>query len=155
MKALLDAGHFNVSILTRSDSGATFPDGVTVKKGDYSSSSFLESALKGQEVLVITLNALAPQETQSALIKAAANAGVPWVIPNEYSQDGSNEKLVEIVPVLAFKKQHRDEIQSLGVSNWIAVTTNPWFDFVRVLSHRLVFPIILVFPVQNSFISRA
>jgi saccharopine dehydrogenase-like NADP-dependent oxidoreductase len=127
----LQWGTFNVTVLSRQDSTATFAPDVTVKKGDYQSAESLESALKGQDVLIITLAIAASPEVQSHFIKAAAKAGVPWIIPNEYGSDGANAELSNAVPLLGHKENYRKEIEELGTSSWIAIANNPWFDFVR------------------------
>ncbi len=124
-------GSFNITALSRQDSTATFPPNVTVKKGDYKSPQFLESALQGQDVLILTFAVTTSPEVQSDFIKAAAAAGVPWIIPNEYGQDGANPELARVVGLLGMKARYRNEIEELGVSSWIGIATNPWFDFVR------------------------
>lgn len=130
MKSLLDCGTFNVTALSRHDSTATFARGVTVRKGDYKSSEFLESALEGQDVLIITLAMATSPEVQSDLIRAAAKAGVPWILPNEYGQDGANAEVLKAVPFLEGKAKYRDEIEELGRSSWIGIACSLWFDFV-------------------------
>ncbi|KAI9675320.1 MAG: hypothetical protein M1817_001223 [Caeruleum heppii] len=129
VKSLLDSGSFNVTALSRQDSTANFAPGVSVKKGDYKSPGFLESALRGQDVLIITLAVTTAPDVQSDLIKAAANAGVPWVLPNEWGQDGANPELAAAVPLLGHKAKYRKEIEELGRSSWIGVANNLWFDF--------------------------
>lgn len=119
-----------MTALSRQDSTATLPSGVTVKKGDYKSSEFLESALEGQDVLIITLAVTTSPEVQSDLIKAAAKAGVPWVLPNEYGQDGANPEVSKAVPYLGVKTKYRNEIEELGRSSWIGIACNLWFDYV-------------------------
>jgi NmrA-like family len=119
-----------VTVLSRQDSTATFAPGVTVKKGDYQSPQFLESALEGQDVLIITLAIATSPEVQSQFIKAAAKAGVPWILPNEYGSDGTNAELSNAVPLLGHKENYRKEIEELGTSSWIGIASNPWFDFV-------------------------
>jgi hypothetical protein len=120
-----------VTVLSRQDSTATFASDVTVKKGEYQSSEFLESALEGQDVLIITLAIPTPPEVQSQFIQAAAKAGVPWILPNEYGSDGVNAELSDAVPLLGHKGSYRKEIEELGASSWIGIANNPWFDFVR------------------------
>ncbi|KAL9130565.1 MAG: hypothetical protein Q9217_001278 [Psora testacea] len=129
LKSLLHSGTFNVTVLSRQNSTATFAPGITVKKGDYKSSDFLESALRGQDVLIITLAVTTSPEVQSDLIKAAAKAGVPWILPNEYGQDGANAELSEAVIFLGHKAKYRNEIEELGRSSWIGVASNLWFDY--------------------------
>lgn len=130
LKSLLQWGTFNVTALSRQDSTATFAPGITVKKGDYKSSEFLESALEGQDVLIITLAVTTSSEVQTDFIKAAAKAGVPWILPNEYGQDGANVNLLNAVPFLGVKAKYRNEIEELGRSSWIGIASNLWFDFV-------------------------
>ena len=101
-----------------------------MKKGDYSSSDFLESALQGQDVLIITLAVTAAPEVQTVLISAAARAGVPWVLPNEYGGDGENVELCKAVFVLGIKAKYRNQIEELGKSSWIGIASSLWFDYV-------------------------
>lgn len=103
-----------------------------MKKGDYTSSEFLESALQGQDVLIITLHVLTSPDIQTNFIRAAAKAGVPWILPNEYGQDGDNFELSKAVSILASKKRYRDLIEELGVSSWIGIASNLWIDYVRI-----------------------
>jgi len=72
----------------------------------------------------------ASPEVQSALIKAAAKAGVPWILPNEYGSDGGNLELSNAVSMLEAKAQYRKEIEELGRSSWIGIACSLWFDFV-------------------------
>ena len=52
-------------------------------------------ALRGQDALVITLSGHSPKETEMALINAAGEAGVGWILPNEWSPDTANEAMVK------------------------------------------------------------
>jgi len=70
-------------------------------------------------------------DIQNNLITAAAKAGVPWILPNEYGNDGLNEEVLRNIPILVGKKKYRDLIEELGVSNWIGIASNLWVDFVR------------------------
>jgi hypothetical protein len=54
-------------------------------------------APQGQDALIITSNGLAPLDQQTKLVHAAAEAGVPWIFPNEWSPDTANEDLVRDV----------------------------------------------------------
>jgi len=102
---------------------------VTVKKGSYSDLAFLESVLRGQDVLILTFSIAAPPEVQSNFIRAAANAGVPWVLPNEYGSDAKNKELAAAIPILGHKTEYRELVEKLGKSSWIGVATNPWIDY--------------------------
>ena len=131
VKALLDSGRFNVTAITRTESSGTFPSAVRVHKGDCASDAFFESSLQGQDVLIITLAITAPKDLQSRLIRAAAVAGVPWILPCEFGSDPTNPEMFNGVPFFPPKKVYRDEIEQLGKSNWIGLVTGLWFDFVR------------------------
>lgn len=79
-EALLKTGKHTVTAITRVDSKSTLPEGVETKKVDYNKSKTLVEALRGQDVLVITISGHAPiQETEEKLVKAAGEAGVPWM----------------------------------------------------------------------------
>jgi hypothetical protein len=101
-----------------------------VQKGDYTSSEFLESALEGQDVLIMTFSAMAPLDLQTNFIQAAAKVGVPWILPNEYNSDGNNVELANAVGFLAAKRKYRAQIEELGKSSWIGIACNLWFDYV-------------------------
>jgi uncharacterized protein YbjT (DUF2867 family) len=130
LESLLQCGTFNVTTISRQDSSATFAPEVTVKRGDYTSSAFLESALKGQDVLIITLPGTAAPDLQTNFIKAAAKVEVPWILPNEYGSDAANKEISNAVAIIGSKEKYLDQIQELGKSSWIGVVNNPWFDFV-------------------------
>ncbi|KAL8365500.1 hypothetical protein RB595_004354 [Gaeumannomyces hyphopodioides] len=126
--ALLAEGIHTVTVITRPDSGATFPAGVArVERGSYSDPEFLAGALAGQDALVLLLGFTA-MEAQEPLIRAAARAGVRVVLPTEFGSDTEPTPLLEQIPLLQAKKQPRDLIESLGMT-WIAVVTNPWLEY--------------------------
>ncbi len=101
-----------------------------MNKGDYKSSRFLELALQGQDVLIITLAGTTPPGIQTDLINAAAKAGVPWILPNDYGQDGANAEPSNAVPWLGAKAKYRNQMEELGRSSWIGITSDLCFDFV-------------------------
>jgi saccharopine dehydrogenase-like NADP-dependent oxidoreductase len=129
VKALITSGKFVLTAVTRSESSSTFPSDVKVARGDYSD-EFFESAFKGQDVLIIILGVTAPKDLQSRMIKAAAAASVPWVLPCEFGPDGESRQLMEGIPFLGSKKKERDEIEALGKSAWIGIVCGLWFDVV-------------------------
>jgi hypothetical protein len=95
---------------------------------DYDDPVSLVSALQGQDCLIITLSVFAPRDTHGKLVRAAAEAKVPWVLPNEWGGDmtGSIGQDVLIGPVVA---QNRELIESLGVSSWISLACGFWYEF--------------------------
>lgn len=96
-EALLKTGQHTVTAISRLDSQSDLPQGVKTKKVDYNDSKTLIEALKGQDALVITLSGRTPPETEMQLINAAGEAGVPWILPNDWSPDTANEAFVKDV----------------------------------------------------------
>ena len=77
---LLKGGRHAVTAITRADGISKLSENITVKRVDYSKQETLIDALKGQDALVITLGGKAPiQEIEEKLVKAAGEAGVPWM----------------------------------------------------------------------------
>lgn len=96
-RALLATGKHTVTAITRTDSQTKLPEGVAIKKVDYGKPETLVEALQGQDALVITLSGHTPKETEPALVKAAGEAGVPWILPSEWAPDTANEDLLKDV----------------------------------------------------------
>lgn len=96
-EALLKTGKHTITAITRTDSQTKLPEGVISKKVDYSKPETLVEALTDQDALVITLSGHTPKETEKQLINAAGEAGVAWILPNEWSPDTANEALVKDV----------------------------------------------------------
>jgi NAD(P)-dependent dehydrogenase (short-subunit alcohol dehydrogenase family) len=124
--ALLAKNHFNVTAITRTDSKATFPPGVGIERIDYDSPDTIVKALTGQDALVITMSVFA-REAQEKLIRGAAQAGVPWVLPNEFGMYNTEEAQNETIG--PGKTIARKLIESLGVSSWISVTSGFWYEY--------------------------
>ncbi|KAJ4369254.1 hypothetical protein N0V83_006339 [Neocucurbitaria cava] len=91
LRALINSKAFNVTVLSRQSSDATFPDSVKVIHVDYTSLPDLTNALKDQDAVVSTLAGTAT-ETQRPLIEASIAAGVKRFIPSEFSCDIDNPK---------------------------------------------------------------
>lgn len=96
-EALLKTGKHTITAITRVDSQNKLLEGVISKKVDYNKPETLVEALRGQDALVITLSAQIPKETEMQLINAAGEAGVGWILPNEWSPDTANEAMVKDV----------------------------------------------------------
>ncbi|KAL9095445.1 MAG: hypothetical protein Q9165_002316 [Trypethelium subeluteriae] len=127
-EALVKAGKFKVTAITRADSSSQLPPHVETKKVDYNDQSSLVSALQGQDALVITLGVMA-LDAEPKLVDAAAAAGVPWILPNVWSPDMDNESLSKETLVgdkIQATKQH---ILKLGKSNFISVSTGFWYEY--------------------------
>jgi len=102
-EALLKTGKHTVTALTRHDSSSKLPEGVVVKKVDYANSETVVEALRGLEALVMTLGGYTSQETVELIIRAAGEAGVKWLLPNEWSPDSAHEGLVKDVSIFQSK----------------------------------------------------
>ena len=79
-QALLNTGKHTVTAITRAYSEAKLPQGVTIKVVDYEKPETLVDALRGQDVLVITISGRAPmKEIEERLVRAAGEADVSWM----------------------------------------------------------------------------
>lgn len=128
-EALLKTGKHKVTAITREDSSNTLPEGVIVKKVNYSNPSTVVEALKGQDVFIITMNVMAPGDTEKKLIEAAAEAGVPWVLPNEWGGDPSQTQMGVDTFLGPAKQQARDLVVSLGKSAYLSMVSSFWYEF--------------------------
>ncbi|GFF34908.1 hypothetical protein IFM46972_04392 [Aspergillus udagawae] len=126
---LLRTGQHTVTALTRADSKNNLPAGVRTVTVDYDNESTLVAALQNQQFLIITLSVTAPKDTQSKLIQAAAKAGVPYVMPNCYGVDITDEKLRKESLAGEPVKQACAEIEATGVSVWVALVCGFWYEF--------------------------
>jgi hypothetical protein len=81
-----------VTGITRKGSDTALPEGVQRAEIDYDDPKSLVAAFQGQDFVVITLYIFAPPDRHSMLVKAAAEAGVQYVMPNIYGTDIRNTK---------------------------------------------------------------
>ncbi|KAG0208905.1 hypothetical protein BGX28_000224 [Mortierella sp. GBA30] len=128
-QALLKAGKHKITAITRQDSTSIVPADVIVKKVDYNDQASLIEALKGQDVLIITMSVMAPPEEQTKLIDAAAAAGVPWVLPNEFGGDPFEVQTGKDQLLGERKAKYREHIEELGKSSWIGIVNGFWYEF--------------------------
>ena len=105
------------------------PHGVKVFKVDYAFEPSLVAALQGQQFLIITLSVTAPLGTHSKLVRAAAKAGVPYVMPNSYGIDIANYSLSKESFLGALVRADCAEIEALGVSSWIILVCGTWYEY--------------------------
>lgn len=128
-ESLLATGKHNVTAITRSDSKSDLPKGVKVAHVDYNNPASIVEALKGQDALIITMGVMAPRDTQPKLIQAAADANVPWVLPNAWSPDSTNEGLCKDVGIFQGQEVIKDLISKTGGSSYMNVTTGFWYEW--------------------------
>lgn len=142
-KSLLATGKHNVTAISRVGSSNTseLPEGIKVANVDYDNPSSIVEALKGQDALIITMSVMAPPETQAKLIQAAADADVPWVLPNEWSPDSSDDGLARDVGFFGALRKAPELIAKLGKSSYIAVTTGFWYEWSLAIKNAYGFDI--------------
>ena len=128
-EALLKTGKHTITAITRADSESKLPEGVIVKKVDYNKPDTLVEAFRGQDALIITLSGGAPQGTEVALINAAGEACVPWILPSDFTPDTANEALAKDVFVFQARVAIRKAIEDLGKSSYISVVTGFWYEY--------------------------
>jgi len=117
---LLKSELFEITVLTRESSTATFPAGVKVAKVDYSNFDSLVAALEGQDALVSTVGGQAIAG-QRILIDAAVKAGIKRVIPSEFGCDLKNPK-ARALPVFKSKVEIEDYLDDLAVKGVLSYT---------------------------------
>lgn len=125
---LLKNPNFTVTALTRTPDTSSFPSGLHAIPVDYSDPSTLTAALKGQDALIITLAVTAPPDTHSKLVRAAAEAGVPWILPNEFGGD-TNDPVSDETHTGPPKRADRKLIEDLGVSSWVGIVSGFWYEY--------------------------
>ncbi|KAH6609156.1 hypothetical protein Trco_002502 [Trichoderma cornu-damae] len=129
LEGLVAAGGFNITVVSRKESAATFPSGVTVHKSDFSDAD-LQSAFKGQDVIISALGATSFGE-QKKLVDAAVAAGVKRFLPSEFSSSSQDAAVLQLLPLFGQKSELIDYLkskQSAGFS-WTGVATSLLFDW--------------------------
>lgn len=132
LNGLLGSSQFNVSVLSRTESEATFPAGVTIRKTDFSDAD-LEAAFKGQDAVISVVGATAFGE-QKKFIDAAVRAGVKRFLPSEFSANTQSDAVLQLLPLFGQKKEVLDYLkakESEGLS-WTGVGSAPLFDWVSL-----------------------
>lgn len=118
-ESLLATGKHTVTAITRVDSKSDLPKGVKIAHVDYDNLASIVEALKGQDALIITMGVMAPKDSQSKLIQAAADAEVPWVLPNAWSPDSTHEGLRKDVGIFEYQEAIKDLIAKIGKSSYV------------------------------------
>ncbi|KAF5717916.1 oxidoreductase like [Fusarium mundagurra] len=128
IKALLALGIHTITAVQRIEAASTFPPEVIVKTGDLKDESFLASTFQGHDAVVLMPPLPHLITLQESAVRAAAEAGVPYILPAEFGPDPFASKLIEDNQLLQDKKKIRDLIEELGVSSWISVAVGPFLD---------------------------
>ncbi|KAJ3564390.1 hypothetical protein NPX13_g7862 [Xylaria arbuscula] len=136
VEELLKTGQHTITALTRGGgSGHKLPVGVNIVEVDYASEESLVAALQGQEFLAIVLSASATSETHSLIVKAAAKAGVSYIMPTTYGADTTNANLVRDEPYHQGAVAKVKEIESFGL-NYITMACGFWYEWSLALGEN-------------------
>ncbi|KAL3459326.1 hypothetical protein BJX64DRAFT_301422 [Aspergillus heterothallicus] len=132
--ALVATGKFTITAITRPGSTNPIPAGVQTARIDYTNTdddgnAALVSALRNQQALIITMNVFAPRDTILTLLRAAAKAGVPYILPNWYGHDAANDSLCEDSMLRENRDRIISEITNLGVSAYLFLVCGFWYEF--------------------------
>jgi len=134
LNALLKESAFNITILSREGSTSTFPEGVPVKKADYSSHEALVSAFRGHDTIISLIGR--DFIDQLKFVDAAVEAGVKKFYPSEYGSSDPNNKAKtdEFWQRVGFvgKQPTFDKLKELsleGKIEYTAIRTGPFFDW--------------------------
>ncbi|KAF9775371.1 hypothetical protein IL306_006528 [Fusarium sp. DS 682] len=130
-KELLRTGKHTITALTRIGSTSELPEKINVIPVNYDDEDSIASALKDQQLLIITLAVTVDPEIHHRIVRAAGKAGIRYIIPNIYAANVviENQGLVDdffpAAPPINFLK----EIERVGVSSWILLVGGVWFDY--------------------------
>ncbi|EXK43259.1 hypothetical protein FOXG_15380 [Fusarium oxysporum f. sp. lycopersici 4287] len=128
---LLKTGKHVITALTRIGSSSKFPDNVKTIPVDYEDEESISSALKDQQLLIITLAVNVDPEVHHRIVRAAGKADIRYIIPNIYAANvvienqGSVDEFFPAAPPINLLK----EIEHVGVSSWILLVGGVWFDY--------------------------
>lgn len=70
----------------------------------------------------------APQDTQMKLVEAAADAGVPYLVPSGWGCDSAHPSSDESF-LGPGQRAVQKRIEELGKSSWIEFVSSPWYEF--------------------------
>ncbi|KAF2724620.1 NAD(P)-binding protein [Polychaeton citri CBS 116435] len=129
LDALHHASQFNVTVLSRSSSEASFPAGIVIRKSDFSAED-LEAAFEGQDVVVSAVGSSGFGE-QKKFIDAAVTAGVRRFIPSEFSSNTLSPAVLKLLPAFAPKIEVLEYLKTKEVYSltWTAIWPSLLFDW--------------------------
>jgi hypothetical protein len=127
VKALLENGRHELTALTRPETKGIPPEGVKPIQVDFGNHDSLAAALQGQEFLIITLAVTAPPELHNNIVRAAASAGVRYIMPNFYGSDIRNPRLGEETFGAVIKSQ-LEQMERLSIS-YISLACGTWYEW--------------------------
>ncbi|KAI9019648.1 hypothetical protein DFJ74DRAFT_769347 [Hyaloraphidium curvatum] len=104
--------------------------GGTFVKVDYADEDGLAKILEGVETVVSVVAVKDPSaiaDAESALIRAAARAGVTWFLPSQYGADQENTPREKWSPIQQRKNANKELVEKLGMK-WTLVVTGMFMD---------------------------
>jgi putative NADH-flavin reductase len=137
LDALVDSGHFTVTVIQRASSKSTPSRPVPVKRvQDSFDVSELTSALRGQDACVAAFP-LSDLDTHLRLADAAAAAGVKRFVPADFgSVDARSARARELVPLFGDKVEVRKRLEALAAQSdggdsftWTSLVPGHYFDW--------------------------
>ena len=121
-------------MITRKESKAVFPSGVTIAKSEYSEDN-LEAAFRGQDAVISAVGAQGFGE-QRKFVDAAVRAKVKLFIPSEFSASSQNEAVLQLLPLFTVKNDLINYLKSKESEGliWTGIATSGLLDWVCDLS---------------------
>jgi saccharopine dehydrogenase-like NADP-dependent oxidoreductase len=135
LKALLTENSFNVTILTRASSSATFPAGIPVREvSDAFAVEELTEIFKGQDAVVVALATTSAtlDDVAFRIIDAAVAAGVKRLIPSEFGSNNLDPRARSLVPINDLKGNMLEYLikrskESNGALTWTSISCGSWY----------------------------
>jgi hypothetical protein len=131
LKALVDSGKFNVTVVKRPTSKATFPASVKIASADTTSVESVTAAFQGQDAVVSAVGNEGLQG-QHVLIDAAVAAGVKRFLPSDFGSDLANPK-VAAFPVFGHKNATHKHLKEAVAANpgltYTLISNGPFLDW--------------------------
>lgn len=126
-----------MTIISRAESSATFPDDIPVIKIPYTPEE-LTKALAGQDAAVCVVGAAGP-DVKVAMVDAAEAAGVRRFIINDFGWGPTFRGLPEFNDVHKKRRAQWDRAKEKAEVNpaftWSGITTGNPIDWVRLKQH--------------------
>ncbi|KAI1616304.1 NmrA-like family protein [Exophiala viscosa] len=129
LAALLNAKAFQVTIVTRESSSASFSPDLRVVRTAYTENKLVK-AFAGHDAVISAVGATGFLD-QKVIIDATVKAGVKRFIPSEFSSNTRSEAVRHLVPVFEPKKMVLDYLKAKEASglSWTGLATGILFDW--------------------------
>ncbi|CAJ0545128.1 Ff.00g086010.m01.CDS01 [Fusarium sp. VM40] len=132
LTALVNLGHFNITILTRNAAPTSFPEGVITREVDYTSTESLVDAIRGQDAVIDSTHSY-ESEGPRRLLDACVEVGVYRYIPPEFGSDPISPD-VQALPFFRRKTEiakYRAEKLKGSSLTWTAVACGPFLEAIE------------------------